>query len=493
MVESDGRPDAPVTLAAAVDGGRVRFLQARPGGASVLVGADPVGPGERRTAVDVPVRTGAGLAALAPGLLAWVDPAAPAVLARAPAGDAGLGAIATTALPGPALRRVGVARPGRRGRARRRGRAPAPRGSRDGRRRHRLAGAPHAARRRWAAEPWRWPTGGGCWPPARAPLRSVGRGRRAGRRGGRGRPARGPARARAGARGARDGGAPEARAVRRLARGAGRAGRAAPALAGSAAAAPILSLQDDDLVNVRGPALDARLDALAATGTKVTRVDVLWREVAPHPAGRRAQPGRSRLRLEPLRRDRARPVGAGDLGHPRLLPHPGVGVAHRPAHRRAAGGRRSAVRRRDRPALLRARSPARPARSCREVRHIEVWNEPNLPGFWMPQCRQRAGRAALVSPGAYAALLAATYREIKAANPRSQVIGGVVGPAGRTPRTCVPGEGGAVGSLDFTRLVARRGAADRRLEPAPLPHRITAQGLLRAIVEHAAPGRQRGG
>ena len=104
VVESDGRADAPVTLAATVDGGRVRFLQARPDGSSALVGVDPVGLGERRTAVDVPARTRARLAALAPGLLAWVDPAAPAVLARAPAGDAGLGAITTTTLPGPALR-----------------------------------------------------------------------------------------------------------------------------------------------------------------------------------------------------------------------------------------------------------------------------------------------------------------------------------------------------------------------------------------------------
>ena len=52
-------------------------------------------------------------------------------------------------------------------------------------------------------------------------------------------------------------------------------------LAGAAAAAPIASLQDDALVNVRGAALEARLDALAATGARVTRVDVLWREVAP--------------------------------------------------------------------------------------------------------------------------------------------------------------------------------------------------------------------
>jgi hypothetical protein len=104
VVESDGRPDAPVTLAAADDGGRVRFLQARAGGSAVLVGVDPVGLGERRTAVEVLVRTAPGLAALAPGLLAWVDPAAPAVLARAPAGDAGLGTVTGAALPGPALR-----------------------------------------------------------------------------------------------------------------------------------------------------------------------------------------------------------------------------------------------------------------------------------------------------------------------------------------------------------------------------------------------------
>ena len=103
VVESDGRADAPVTVAATIDGGRVRFLQARADGSAVLVGVDPVGAGGRRTVVDVPVRTRAGLAALAPGRLAWVNPAAPAVLARASAGDTGLGAVATTALPGPAV------------------------------------------------------------------------------------------------------------------------------------------------------------------------------------------------------------------------------------------------------------------------------------------------------------------------------------------------------------------------------------------------------
>src|SRR5690606_23291036 len=61
--------------------------------------------------------------------------------------------------------------------------------------------------------------------------------------------------------------------------------------AAGATAAPILSVQDDDLVNVRGAALEARLDALAATGTQVTRVDVLWREVAPRRPANPRDPG----------------------------------------------------------------------------------------------------------------------------------------------------------------------------------------------------------
>ena len=56
---------------------------------------------------------------------------------------------------------------------------------------------------------------------------------------------------------------------------------AALAWGGGAVAAPVASVQDDAIVNVRGAALTARLDALAATGVRVTRVDVLWSEVAP--------------------------------------------------------------------------------------------------------------------------------------------------------------------------------------------------------------------
>lgn len=72
-VESDGRPDALPTVAAASDSDRVRWVQLGPGGMQVLRGQAeaPIATGERAAA---------GLVALAPGLRAWVDPASPRVL-----------------------------------------------------------------------------------------------------------------------------------------------------------------------------------------------------------------------------------------------------------------------------------------------------------------------------------------------------------------------------------------------------------------------------
>ena len=220
--------------------------------------------------------------------------------------------------------------------------------------------------------------------------------------------------------------------------------------------APIVSLQDDNLVNVRGPALAARLDALAATGVKVTRVDVLWREVAPtRPADARnpADPAYDWSRYDQVVRGlSARGITAVLDFY--LTPEWASRGGGRAAAPRAADGARFAG------AIARRYSGTFPdplGGTLPQVRRIEVWNEPNLPGFWSPQCRQVAGRARLVSPRAYAALLAAAYREIHAANRPAQVIGGVTGPAGRSPTSCPRGADAAVGSLDFTRLVADEG------------------------------------
>jgi hypothetical protein len=227
-------------------------------------------------------------------------------------------------------------------------------------------------------------------------------------------------------------------------------------LAAPAAGAPILSLQDDNLVNVRGPELEARLDALAATGVRVTRVDVLWRVVAPtRPAAPRDpdDPAYDWSRYDQIARGlRARGIAMmlDFYLTPAWASRTGEGTA---APRPADGARFAA-------AIARRYSGSHPdplGGTLPPVRSIEIWNEPNLPGFWMPQCRNRGGRAALVSPRVYAALLAASYREIKAVAPRVEVVGGVAGPAGRSPTTCPKDGRAAVGSLDFARLVADEG------------------------------------
>lgn len=226
--------------------------------------------------------------------------------------------------------------------------------------------------------------------------------------------------------------------------------------AAGAAAAPILSLQDDNLVNVRGPALTARLDALAATGIRVTRVDVLWREVAPtRPRDARDpdDPAYDWTRYDEI----VRGLAARDIAVMLdfyLTPPWASRSREGNAAPRAADGARFAS------AIARRYSGAHPdplGGTLPAARSIEVWNEPNLPGFWMPQCRQRRGRAALVSPRAYAALLAASYREIRRVNPAVEVVGGVAGPAGRSPASCPRDGRAAVGSLDFARLVANEG------------------------------------
>ena len=429
-------------------------------------GRGPRGRGRGRTAVDVPVRTRARLAALAPGLLAWVDPAAPAVLARASVGDTGLGAIATTALPGPALR-VWASR----------GLAVVAVSVGGGVRLIRVDPATGAASAVWrgpraARLGGRRSRGGGrraagAGLPLGTPAR---RGSRAGAggRGGRGRPARGPARARSRAGGARDGRAPEAGAVRRLA--AALAALALLALlAGSAAAAPILSLQDDDLVNVRGPALDARLDALAATGTRVTRVDVLWREVAPtRPADARnpADPAYDWSRYDQIVRGlsaRGISVILDFYLTPAWASHTGQGTAAP----RAADGARFAG------AIARRYSGSFPdpaGGSCRRCAASRSGTSPTCPGSGRPSAASaRAGGAGLARR-----VRGAAGRRLPRDPRREPGRPGDRRGHGAGRELAHPLPGGRRRGRGQPRLHppgGRRGAAHRRLEPAPLPAR----------------------
>jgi len=73
VLESDGRRNAPVTVAAAVEGSRVRFLLGRGASWTLVSQTGQDEQGETRKIVGFPGRPQGGAAAMAPGLVAWVD------------------------------------------------------------------------------------------------------------------------------------------------------------------------------------------------------------------------------------------------------------------------------------------------------------------------------------------------------------------------------------------------------------------------------------
>lgn len=209
---------------------------------------------------------------------------------------------------------------------------------------------------------------------------------------------------------------------------------AAVAVAAGTAAAPasarVVALQDDRIVNYDGRELEERLDLLASTGTRVTRVDVLWSEVArtrPAAPADPADPAYSWGRYDQIFRGLAArdivpivtyyrtPPWASASGRPNAAPRPADAAAFAGALARRYNGAATDAAGRRLPAL----------------RRFEVWNEPNIAQFWSPQCRRGPGGTYVpIAARRYAALVNAAARQIRAANPRALVVGGVAGPAG---------------------------------------------------------------
>jgi hypothetical protein len=225
--------------------------------------------------------------------------------------------------------------------------------------------------------------------------------------------------------------------------------------AGAAGAAPIMALQDDQLPNLDGPVLEQRLDLLAATGTRVSRLDILWRDVAP------TRPADARDPADPAYR-----WGRYDAivkGLVRRGITPIISYYKAPAWAaRLPREEASAPRTADGAAFIGAVArrysgtfPDPAGGTLPLVRRIEVWNEPNIAQFWYPQCRRQGGRYVLDSARAYAALLTAGYREIKRASPTAIVVGGVAGPVGDS--VCTSSDS-SVGTLDFAEVLVRERA-----------------------------------
>jgi hypothetical protein len=109
-VEASGRPDAPVTLTAALQGPVVRYVTAAPDGTTQLATRYVKdGPGEPFTRLDIRplgAKPITNLIASAPGIVAWVDKDAPGEvrLAVTPAGDPTPVAQPSVPVPGSVLR-----------------------------------------------------------------------------------------------------------------------------------------------------------------------------------------------------------------------------------------------------------------------------------------------------------------------------------------------------------------------------------------------------
>ncbi|MBU6363873.1 MAG: hypothetical protein KGQ95_06630 [Acidobacteria bacterium] len=231
---------------------------------------------------------------------------------------------------------------------------------------------------------------------------------------------------------------------------------AALALAAGLVAAPaqgaILGLQDDQLQNLSGAALDQRLDLLQASGTKVTRVDVIWKFVAPTKPADATDPadpaydwkrydqvvtGLVARDITPMFTYYWTPEWASRTGKTNAAPRVADAAAFAAAIARRYNGT----------------WPDGKGGTLPLVKRIEIWNEPNIATFWFPQCRRQGGRYVMESARQYSALVAAAYPQVKAASPQSIVVGGVTGPVGSS--VCDQADS-SVGTITFAQEMIRQ-------------------------------------
>lgn len=208
-------------------------------------------------------------------------------------------------------------------------------------------------------------------------------------------------------------------------------------LMSKAVASPTASIQDDRLSVSSLAEIPSRLDLLAATGTRVTRIDLLWRDIAPTLPTDPANPSDPTYRWEKtdaiMRGLHARgirsvvadiflaPSWAARYFDPGSAPKPDDLA-------RFAGA--VALR-------YSGRFPDPTGGVLPEIRWIEPWNEPNIGRYFKPQCERRAGRLVPTSPAAYGEMLRQAGLAIKASNPNARVVAGSAGPQGGRQRRCV--------------------------------------------------------
>ncbi len=216
--------------------------------------------------------------------------------------------------------------------------------------------------------------------------------------------------------------------------------------------AAVVALHDDGITNFTGQRLEQRLDLLAGTNTKVTRVDVLWRRIAPtRPSNPRdpSDPAYDWEQLDDIVR------GLSSRGITAMFTFYRTPAWASPSGRENAAPRLADSGRFTRALATRYSGTYAPVgeQPLPEVRRIEVWNEPNLPFFYAPQCRRSGRKIVRTAPRRYSALLRVAYREIHRANADAIVIGGVTGPASSSSSTC--SADASTSALDFIAGMAK--------------------------------------
>lgn len=257
---------------------------------------------------------------------------------------------------------------------------------------------------------------------------------------------------------------------------------AALAIALAAGASPAVSLAplgvQDDRLNSRGEELVDRLDLLKASRAKVTRHDVLWANVAPTRPKDPTDPRDPAYRFErldavvrgldergivPILVVYNTPTWAADqLGRraggsnpDARAPDPG----HFAAFMRAVAARYNGnfvVRRGDDP--------------LPEVRHWELWNEPNLGAFLSPQ--YVSGRPTGLRH--YIRMVSRAYPAIRRVNRDAVIIAGVGGPRSSTTST---GTGALAWARGLAHSNARFDAYSQHVYPSQPPRATTRANL----------------
>lgn len=227
---------------------------------------------------------------------------------------------------------------------------------------------------------------------------------------------------------------------------------ATPMAVGAPPRSPLVGIQDDYLSSAPPAEVGHRLDMIERTAAALTRVDVLWRDVAPTRPTNPEDPGDPAYdwsRIDTVVRGLARrDVDAILTAY--STPRWGSGVD-------APAG--SAVN----PGLPRVADYARFMQALAErysgryappggsrlpaVRLIEVWNEPNLERFLAPQWHE--GRA--VARDHYIKMLRAAYPRIKRVSPSATVLAGAAGPRSSTSTT-------GIGAYEWLRGIVASGA-----------------------------------